>query len=77
MNTIIKRWADSFLYALLFEFAFENLPQELMPNIQIDFGQENARAIGFYLPTPTKRAKVWEILFFCPTTTPSIGTIRN
>ena len=26
MNTIIKRWSDLFLYALLFRFAFRNLP---------------------------------------------------
>ena len=93
INTIIKRWADPaipFLYALLFEFAFRNLPKALMPNIQLHVGQiklrtqliyssppllkklnhascwsnKNARAIDLFVPTPSKEAKTWEIIYF-------------
>ena len=35
-----------------------------MPNIQIDVGRIFARAIDFYVPTPSKIAKTWDIIFF-------------
>ena len=35
-----------------------------MPNIQIDVGQIKMRAIDFFVPTPSKIAKSWEIIYF-------------
>ena len=56
--------AIPFLYALLFKFTFRNLPKALMPNIHSCWSNENARAVDFFAPTPSKRAKLWAINFF-------------
>ena len=80
MSIIIKRWADPaipFLYALLFKFAFRNLPKALMPNIEIDVGQMKMRAQSIFMSPPLLKEQKCGKLFFCPTTTPSIRTIRN
>ena len=82
MNTIIKRWADlagPFLHALLFKFTFRNLPKALMPNIQIDVGQMEMCSQSIFSPPPLLKEQNYGqlILFYIPTTTTSIGTIRN
>ena len=46
------RAGDPFLYALLFKFTFRNLPEALMPNIQIDVGQMKMRAQSIFSPPP-------------------------
>ena len=39
--------------------------QKQMPNIQIDLGQIKMRAQSiFFVPTPSKIAKSWEIVYF-------------
>ena len=67
MNTIIKRWADPaipFLCALLFEFAFRNLPSIDAQHPDWCWSNKNARAIDFHVPTPSKMLKCGEIFFW-------------
>ena len=56
---------------------FRNLPKALMPNIQIDVGQIKMRAQSIFKPPSLLKQQKYGKLFFCPTTTPFIGTIRN
>ena len=73
-NKKMGRSGDPFLYALLFKFTLRNLPKALMPNIQIDVGQINVYFCAnkcvflcifwiFNVPTPSKIAKMWGIIF--------------
>ena len=61
MSIIIKRWADSFLYALLFKFASRNLDAQ---HPDWCWSNKNARAIDFISPPLLKEQNYGQSIFF-------------